>query len=129
MNAGLKSMIFGLSTCQSRLSTCYSRLSTISQTPIPHKLRLGIAQKPMNANLRLKVNQGVYFSSPRRPNIGIGSRRCRSVGCRFFPIPFALCLQSVLIETESATGQLLHRANSHRSHQILTSICQHLSNG
>ena len=25
-----------------------------------------------------------------RPNIGIGSRRCRSIGCRFFPIPFSV---------------------------------------
>ena len=24
------------------------------------------------------------------PNIGIGSRRCRSIGCLFFPIPFAI---------------------------------------
>ena len=42
----------------------------------------------------------------RRPNIGIGSRQCRSIGSRFFLIPFqSVPILSVPTQTESATGQ------------------------
>ena len=65
----------------------------------------------------LFLKHAIVIFKGTRPNIGIGSRRCRSVGCRFFPIPFSknfdplpipfhlVPIISVPNEMESATGQ------------------------
>ena len=41
-------------------------------------------------NVTLSTSDILYGYKGTRPNIGIGSRRCRSIGCRFFPIPFSI---------------------------------------
>ena len=58
------------------------------------------------------------------PNIGIRSRRCRSIGCRFFPIPFSVGTEWNRISNGS---KFFIRPIISRSHQILTYICQRLS--
>ena len=64
------------------------------------------------------------YGKGRRPNIGSHRCRCRSIGSRFFPIPF----QSVPIpiETESSTGQT-SSSGQLQTYQFLTYICQRLS--
>lgn len=56
--------------------------------------------------------------------IGIRSRRCRSIGCRFFPIPFSVGTEWNRISNGS---KFFIRPIISRSHQILTYICQRLS--
>ena len=58
-----------------------------------------------------------------RPNIGIGSCRCRSIGCRFFPIPFSIGTDWNGIGTvqNSSSGQLTEVI---KSWLISVSVCQ-----
>ena len=65
-----------------------------------------------------------------RPNIGIGSRRCRSIGCRFFPIPFSIGTDIIGTKWNGiGNGSKFFIRPINRSHQILTYICQRLPKG
>ena len=65
-----------------------------------------------------------------RPNIGIGSCRCRSIRYQFFPILFSIGTDIIGTEwNRIGNGSKFFIGPIKRSHQILTYICQPLSKG